>query len=139
MAFLAEIAKYLQDNSLGTLGTDLFTGFMPDSPDLCTVIYETGGAAPEGQFGVNGIAFENPSIAIHVRGVTNDYDTPRARIESVYRKLQQLWATTITASGSGPTYYYSTQAIQSPQVLSRDAQNRWKFVVNFRISKNIGG
>ena len=40
---LADIAAYLATNHLGTVGTDIFVGWMPPSPDQCTVIKPGGG------------------------------------------------------------------------------------------------
>ena len=37
---LAELTDYLSTNGVGTAGTDLFYGFMPDTPNAAVALYE---------------------------------------------------------------------------------------------------
>ena len=50
MAFLDDIGTHLAAATIPaadlTLGTNLFLGRRPDTPDTCVALYETGGTAP---------------------------------------------------------------------------------------------
>jgi len=37
---LMEIGAYLATKSIGTVGTDIFLGWMPDQPDNCIALFE---------------------------------------------------------------------------------------------------
>ena len=43
---LEALADKLTTASVATVGTNLFLGMMPDSPDLCVALYEYAGAPP---------------------------------------------------------------------------------------------
>lgn len=60
---LDELASYMQTNGIGTLGTDLFAGQLPESPDACVALYEYGGLAPEHSIGGGPAKFERPRLA----------------------------------------------------------------------------
>ena len=56
MAFLPEIGTYLAANVTATtltLGTNLFLGRLPDTPNTCGAIFETGGLTPAEIMGVS--------------------------------------------------------------------------------------
>jgi hypothetical protein len=59
MAFLPEIGTYLAatvtDTAL-TLGTNLFLGRLPDTPDTCVALFETGGLTPAETMGGSSLA-----------------------------------------------------------------------------------
>ena len=41
--WLNDLAEYLEDQAVGTVGTDIFKGFMPPTPNSCVTIYDAGG------------------------------------------------------------------------------------------------
>ena len=55
MTMLSDIGTKLAAASISTqdltLGTNLFLGRLPESPDTCVAIYQTGGLAPIDQLG----------------------------------------------------------------------------------------
>ena len=55
---LESIGDYLVTNSLGTLGTNLFLGTLPESPDVCTAVFENSGTPPAFTMGTGGIAID---------------------------------------------------------------------------------
>ena len=63
---LESIGDYLQNTSSafgahasqGTLGTTLFLGTLPESPDVCTAVYENSGTPPAFTMGSGGIAID---------------------------------------------------------------------------------
>jgi len=133
MALLDEVATYLQDTvSAGTIGTSLFKGIMPTTPDVCVAVYEYGGLAPDHGFGTAAISVEYPRIQIVVRGAAQDYDGPRDRAETIYQALAKVANTTLSS-----TQYLSIDPIQSPFLLRRDANGRVEIVFNCQVIKGL--
>jgi hypothetical protein len=129
MTTLVDIATYLdaQQASL-TLGTNLFLGRMPDSPDTCVVLYEYGGSAPDNTMGGGLPVLQNPSVQIAVRAVL--YASAESLINLCWITLEGI----VDMSLSG-TRYNRVTAIQSPFVLERDSQDRVIFVQNFNVTR----
>lgn len=129
MTTLVDIATYLdaQQASL-TLGTNLFLGRMPDSPDTCVVLYEYGGSAPDNTMGGGLPVLQNPSVQIAVRAVL--YASAESLINLCWGTLEGI----VNMSLSG-TRYNRVTAIQSPFVLERDSQDRVIFVQNFNVTR----
>lgn len=123
---LDDIAAYLEDQSVGTVGTDIFMGTMPDTPDSCIALYEYAGEPPE-QIG----NIERPGLQVRVRDPS--YSAGRAKIESVVNALAGLYEQVL----SGHRYLY-IRAQQSPEAMGRDQSGREEFVVNFIVIKERG-
>ena len=120
---LAEIGAYLAQKSIGTVGTDIFLGQMPDQPDSCIVLFEYAGSPPDLHW--NG---EYPGLQVRVRN--KSYAAGRAKIEEVVTELHG--AHELTLNG---TRYLLIKARGSPEVLKRDNNNRVELFVNFEIIK----
>jgi len=120
---LKEIGTYLQSQGIGTLGTDLFLGLMPDQPDNCIALFEYAGAPLALHW--NG---EYPGLQVRVRGTS--YAAARTKIGEVAKKLHGLHEQTLSG-----TRYLLIKARGSPEVLKRDANNRVELFVNFEIIK----
>ena len=60
-----------------TLGTNLFLGKMPESPDLCVAVYEYAGTQPLATFGATAIEVDRPSVQVVVRVAKEDYPAAR--------------------------------------------------------------
>ena len=120
---LKEIGAYLQSQGIGTLGTDLFLGLMPDQPDSCIVLFEYAGSTPDLHW--NG---EYPGLQVRVRN--KSYAMARAKIGEVMEKLHGLHEQTLAG-----TRYLLIKARGSPEILKRDASNRVELVLNFEIIK----
>jgi len=43
MSWLVDLTEYLEDQSVGTVGTSIFQGYMPPTPAACVVCYDAGG------------------------------------------------------------------------------------------------
>ena len=71
MAFLPELGTYLAANVTDTtltLGTNLFLGRLPDTPNTCVALFETGGLSPEETMGGSSLpAYTQPRCQILVR------------------------------------------------------------------------
>jgi len=120
---LDEIGGFLQTNNVGTLGSTLFLGLMPDQPDSCIALFEYAGSPPDLHW--NG---EYPGLQVRVRNKI--YAMARSKIEEVVTELHG--AHELTLNG---TRYLLIKARGSPEVLKRDNNNRVELFVNFEIIK----
>lgn len=127
-----EVATYLAAQGLGTLGVNVFVGQLKDTPDVALMVSEYGGASSNHGFGNPGLREEFSGVQILVRGLPNDYAGPRARIETAYRKMAEIQATTLSG-----TYYRIARPVSPPLLLERDANMRCKFVVSFICDKTL--
>lgn len=132
MSLLTELAAYTAAQVSGlTAGTNLFRGFMPQSPDVCVAIYEYPGGPPVlGLGAANGISLENPSAQWVVRGEPEDYDTPRATAELIWLAVSQIQCSILSG-----TQYYLPQPLQSPFKLKQDDNKRVYIAFNASIEK----
>lgn len=129
MSTLVDLATYLDSQQASlTLGTNLFLGRMPDSPDACVALYEYGGSAPDNTMGGGLPVLQNPSVQIAVRAVL--YASAESLINLCWGTLEGI----VDMSLSG-TRYNRVTAIQSPFVLERDSQDRVIFVQNFNVTR----
>lgn len=125
MTLIEQVATYLDvDLNLGTLGTDIFVGYAPDSEstpvDIISVL-DTGGEEPSAF-----IPTFVPTFQVFIRDV--DYDTGKAILDSVRNALHQFEGTLV----SGQTYFYYILAISEGGHLGRDEAGRDLFSINFR-------
>lgn len=85
---LDDIGSKLQTAGLGTVGTDIFLGFLPTAPDTCIGILETAGLTPERTMGNAGVPLlERPGFQVICRGARDEYETTRAKANAVFREL----------------------------------------------------
>jgi hypothetical protein len=135
---LDAIAQYLEGQGLGTVGTDIFKGIMPDSPDFCSAIFEYGGSSPVRAMAANAgsMLAENPSFQVCTRsnrmGSNNAYPTARNKVEALYTALDGY-----SGNLSGTSYYW-IEAVSSPAYLTTDENGRYLFVCNFDALKARG-
>ena len=120
---LTEIGAYLATQNVGTVGTDIFLGQMPDQPDSCIVLFEYAGSPPDLHW--NG---EYPGLQVRVRN--KSYAAGRAKIKEVVTELHGVHELTLNG-----TRYLLIKARGSPEVLKRDNNNRVELFVNFEIIK----
>ena len=95
---LEALGDYLQTNSVGTLGTNIFLGKMPASPDYCVTLYEYEGMAPVESFGGNPYDIDMPRIQVVVRGARDDYPTARDGVNTIRGLLADLTDITISST-----------------------------------------
>jgi len=129
MAFLPEIGTYLAatvtDVSL-TLGTNLFLGRLPETPDTCVAIIETAGqSSVEAMGGSTLPAYTRPRAQVLVRAVA--YSDASDLAEDIYKKMQLI----DNESLSG-VRYLRADGLQSPFYLDRDVEERAVFSCNYQ-------
>lgn len=95
MTILEAVGDYLQAQAQGTLGTNIFLGRMPDSPDACVCVYETAGSAPEMTFGSSGLAIDRPVLQVMCRAGRDDYPAARNKADGIRDLLAGITNTTM--------------------------------------------
>src|ERR1035437_108294 len=88
MGLLDEISAYLHTAGVGTLATDIFLGSIPDSPDNCIVLIESGGSPPDRTFG--GGNADNEDVRLQVITRNLDYSAGRVKIANVVTALDGI-------------------------------------------------
>lgn len=120
MSYLSDITDRLQTLSLGTVGTDLFQGHLPNDPVNCIAVMNTGGTAPDMD-----IPTKSPTFQVFVRHT--DYATGEARVTKVRNELHRIANTTY-----GSTYFYYILALSEGGHIGQDEQGAYEFSINFR-------
>ena len=124
---LESIGDYLVTNSLGTLGTNLFLGTLPESPDVCTAVYENSGTPPAFTMGTGGIAIDYPMLQVICRAGKDDYPTARDAVEAIRNLLASV--TDVTISN---VQILRIEPMGSVNPLGVDPKQRPLLSVNFR-------
>jgi hypothetical protein len=131
---LDDIATILKTAGTTSDGTEVYTGFMPEKPDAVACIYETGGVAPYRSMRgtVGAVVAERPRIQVTVRGSALDYATPRTKLNTIYKMLENYGDTTV----NGVRYLWIA-AVQSPFPIRRDDNTRVIVGMNFDVVKEL--
>jgi hypothetical protein len=122
-----DIKDMLEDSGAGlglVFGTNLFVASMPDTPNTCSVLVDTGGA-DQGEHG-----YERPSVQFLHRNV--DYQIGYAFMRDIkyrlhYARNNEIWNGT----------RYIVIAVKSDILfLGQDDKNRYQFSLNFRVERS---
>lgn len=124
---LESIGDYLVTNNHGTLGVNLFLGTLPESPDVCTAVYENSGTPPSFTMGDGGIAIDYPMLQIICRAEKEDYPSARDEIEAIRNLLASV--TDVTISGLD---VLRIEPMGNVNLLGIDPKQRPLVSVNFR-------
>ena len=117
-----DVAQYLDDNSVGTLGTDLFKSFVPSSPDSCVAVLDTGGTQPDPD-----IPTKSPTFQVYIRNTS--YSGGKAKLDTIRSLLHQASNVELV---TGQTYFYYITAISEGGHLGRDENGLDLFSINFQ-------
>jgi len=117
-----DVAQYLADNSIGTLGTNLFKSFVPSSPDSCVTVLDTGGTKPDMD-----LPTKSPTFQIYIRSTS--YSAGKSKLDSVRALLHQVANENLVAN---QTYFYYILALAEGGHLGRDENGRDLFSINFQ-------
>jgi hypothetical protein len=122
MTIAEQIAEYLQDQSIGTLATDLFVNFKPaQAPDDCIIVYDVSGPTEQE------IPTSYPGFQIYVRNVENKLAYGQSM--DIYDTLHALSNVTLV---SGENFFYYIRASQTPGSIGHDDSDRSEFSINFQ-------
>lgn len=102
--------------------TDLFISEMPDQPDACTCIYDTGGPPAEPH-----ITYERPTFQIRVRGARGKYQDAYSLAQAIKIELNGLNDETISTSR-----YIGVWLVSDIIFVGYDDKHRPLLSINFR-------
>jgi hypothetical protein len=132
---LDDLAAYLQAEGIGTVGTTLFKGSVPqDAPlvsaqDALVALIEGPGMGPIRPHTPRESIVEQPTLQIVVRGAQHGYPAARQKAQDVFVALDGLANVTL-----GTTFVLWIFALQSPFWLHTDTLNRPHIVFNIRLA-----
>ena len=121
MIFIEQIAEYLQDQGIGTIATNLFIGNMPDSPDACVAVINSGGVEPSID-----IPDKRPTFQVLIRNT--DYEAGEVKLAAVRTALHQFMNDYLVA---GQTYVYYIYLVSEGGHIGKDVNGRDEWSVNF--------
>jgi hypothetical protein len=129
-----DMAAQLQADGVGTVGTDIFMNFQPDSPDVCITIYTAGGTSAPGQmYGASTLPiFEEVSVEINIRGGEHDHPGVVATANAVRASLGVITNTMVNG-----TYYMRVMESQAYSYNGVDVQDRIHMSMTFDASKYL--
>jgi hypothetical protein len=136
---LDDLGTYLQAQGIGTVGTTLFKGSIPqDAPalnvqDALVALIETPGLPPMHVHSVSGPDVEQPTVQVVSRGAPYAYAAARTKAEAAFVALDSVHNQTL-----GTAFYLWILALQSPFLLRVDDLNRPHIVFNVRCAKALG-
>lgn len=87
MALLDALGTRLQTDAVGTLGTNIFLGYLPDGPDTAVAVYEDKGFGADFVFGASVSSIDRPLVRVIARAPRNDYPAARNKILAVRSSL----------------------------------------------------
>lgn len=123
---LDDIGDYLSSGGVGTLATDLFLGELPDTPDTCVAVFETGGFDPVYTMKQRAPVAKRPSIQVICRA--KRYDVARLLAGKVDQLLSGLRYREING-----VMYKWIQAQQEPFFIDKDENEREEIGCNYSI------
>lgn len=119
-----DIAQYLVDGEIfSAVGTDIYIGQMPDTPDTSAKVTPTTGRPPV----LVGEA-EIPGLQITVRNSV--FQTGYDKINDV---MKQLHRTTVPEITGTTRNYYFMEALGSPSYIGMDEKQRHLFTLNILV------
>lgn len=127
-----DIADFIDDNTdLGlVLGRDLFYGRLPENPSIAVCVFDNPGDGPSLTLDKATSNYFHSSISVRVRH--NDYVVGWRQIFAITEYLHGLNQQEGIDSSS---YYGVIKAMNDPQVLYWDKNDRVIFFVNFEIQR----
>jgi hypothetical protein len=125
-----EIAEYLEDNAHGTVGTNIFIGYLPDSPTVCRAIFSIGGGRPVKAFsnGSTRHIMDRSLFQVYCRDTS--YNAARTWMNAVRATLEAVAETTIEN-----IKYHSIDAVNSEPATWTDEQGKKRMTQSYQALK----
>jgi len=130
---IKELSQYIEDNTSLVIGTDLFVGWRPsNAPVKCTTVLEAGGGKPDPYV----VDFVEKLIQILTRG--DSYFEARSEAYTVFNLLNGRRGITLPTVDTAGIYVNVIEAINVPQSIGQDENNRSEFSANFILRLQTG-
>jgi hypothetical protein len=110
------------------IATTIQKGSLPESPDTCVGLRETGGFQSPYVMSSKPAVIEEPTVQILARAMA--YDTAETLIRQVKTLFDGLRNQTINS-----VQYHWVTALQPPFLLERDENKRWILAFNVHIKR----
>ena len=120
-----DIKDMLVDAGIGTFGADLFISQMPDTPNACVGLYDTGGYQPEANY-----VYDRPTVMARIRGDIGGYINAYGKAEDIKGELHGL-----TNETWNSTRYVQILCQSDIMFLGYDDNNRPLLSINFAIHR----
>lgn len=119
-----DVASYLEDQGIGTVGSTIFSSYMPDtqSSTFTIAVFDTGGLLPDPY-----LPTKEPTFQVFVR--SNDYLTGKAKVDAIRSSLHQKKNLRLTDGGN---YYYFILLQGEGGHIGRNDNGKDEFSMNFR-------
>lgn len=127
-AIESELASYLENEGIGTVGTDIFYTKMPADVNNCVGVLHTGGA---------GASMGGPKRTLTFQIVVRNTDIDNAKTTA--NAIRQLLHADDSTNKTDYTLPSGTRvltglALQEPFNLGQDENNRYEVVANYQLS-----
>ena len=123
MSWLTDIGTFLQTNSVGTVGTDIFFDQIEDGN--CIGLFSQGGFKTKTTLRKT-MTLERPELGIRVKNFTKS--TANTKAESIYNLLDLTFNTTM-----GSTRFKSIKALSPPFPILQSKTEGYIYSINFSI------
>ncbi|HYD35555.1 MAG TPA: minor capsid protein [Vitreimonas sp.] len=121
-SLITDIVDYLDDQGIGTTGTNLFEGYIPDAPDTCIAVLNTGGTRPDPD-----IPTKSPTFQVFIRATS--FAAGQSRLDQVREALHRQSNIEFVTD---ETYVYYVLALAEGGHVGRDENGRDLFSINFK-------
>lgn len=121
MGLIDDIAQDIHNQGIAVLGQNLFIGYMPQTPDTCIAVFETGGLKPSID-----LPLSDPTFQVLIRAST--YLSGRTLLNSIRMRYHQFYNGMLVPNG---TYFYSIVVQGEGAQLPQDANQLELFSINF--------
>lgn len=121
-----DFGTLLAANGFGTVGTDIFEGFLPAGKGNCLATYDTRGMKPV-RTSAKTTAAERPGLMIHVQNA--DYETGYQKTQAIRKFLQ----TYVGLAGTGT--YLDVTATTTVLSLGQIEIGYYVFSINFMLTR----
>lgn len=121
MSLIDDIATYLEDNGIGTVGSTIFKSWLPDNnQNVSMVVLDTGGPTPD----IDLTSLKTPTFQIMIR--SNTYSAGKSKLDSIRSLLHGVIETQVEN-----TYILYMHAQSEGGHIGRNENGKDEFSINF--------